>query len=76
MSSRCIEVNGHPARNDIKQFLCLTVSDIAKLPKEGVYGTQENVPPEENEPCGVGSTAIFKTGEVYMLWPDNEWDLF
>jgi hypothetical protein len=73
MAHRLIEVNGHPAKSNIKQFACVTVGDIANLPREGVAGTVAGISPDDNEPCAVGSTAIVKTGEVYMLWPDNQW---
>ena len=73
MAHRLIEVNGHPARSDIKQFACVAVSDISSLPREGVEGTLAGVGPDDNAPCGIGSTAVVKTGEVYMLWPDNQW---
>lgn len=73
MAHRLIEVNGHPAKSNIKQFACDTVGDISNLPREGVAGTVAGVSPDDNEPCAVGSTAIVKTGEVYMLWPDNQW---
>lgn len=76
MAVRAVEKNGHPTRSDIKQFLCMTVDDINGLPREGVYGTLDADHPEDNEPCGIGSTAIVKTGEMFMLWSDNEWTPF
>lgn len=73
MAHRVIEINGHPARSNIKQFACVTTADILNLPREGVEGTLTGVSVEDNAPCGIGSTAIVKTGETYMLWPDNTW---
>lgn len=73
IAHRLIEVNGHPARSDIKQFACVSVDDISGLPREGVRGTVEGLDPKDNDPCGIGSTAVVKTGEVFMLWPDNQW---
>lgn len=74
MATSVIEINGNPARSDIKRFMLLTVDEVAKLPKQGVYGTLDTTKdPEINRPCGIGSEAIVKTGEIYMLWPDNEW---
>lgn len=77
MATRLVEVNGDTARSDIKQFMCLTVDEIAKLPREGVPGTlDESGSPGLNDPCGIGSQAIIKTGEIYLLWPDNNWAPF
>ena len=77
MATSVIEINGNPARSDIKRFMLLTVDEVAKLPKQGVYGTLDTTKdPEINRPCGIGSEAIVKTGEIYMLWPDNEWAIF
>lgn len=77
MAVSIIESNGNPARSDIKRFMLLTVGEVAKLPRQGVYGTLDTTKdPEINCPCGIGSEAIVKTGEIYMLWPDNEWAQF
>ena len=77
MATSVIEINGNPARSDIKRFMLLTVDEVAKLPKQGVYGTLDTTKdPEINCPCGIGSEAIVKTGEIYMLWPDNTWAPF
>ena len=77
MATSVIEINGNQARSDIKRFMLLTVDEVAKLPKQGVYGTLDTTKdPEINCPCGIGSEAIVKTGEIYMLWPDNEWYQF
>lgn len=68
------EVGGNPARSDITQFMCLTVDEISKLPRHGIPGTlDDSDDPEINEPCGIGSEALVKTGEIYLLWPDNDW---
>lgn len=72
MAHSLIEINGHCARINTKQFSCTDVSDIAKLPRNGIHGTAD-VSDVDNEPCAIGSTCIVKTGEVYMLWPDNTW---
>lgn len=77
MTTSIIEINGNPARSDIKRFMLLTVDEISKLPKQGVRGTLDNTKePDINCPCGIGSEAIVKTGEIYMLWPNNEWAPF
>lgn len=77
MSVRTKEINGYPARSDIKQFMLTSVDEVAKLPKSGVVGTlDDSEEPSINKPCGIGSEAIVKTGEIYLLWPDNEWALF
>lgn len=77
MSNRQIEINGNPARPDIKRFMCLTVDGIKQLPRQGIPGTMDDSDdPDINDPCGIGSEAIVKTGEIYLLWPDNEWGPF
>lgn len=77
MATSVIEINGNPARSDIKRFMLETVSEVNNLPKQGVRGTLDDTKdPEINCPCGIGSEAIVKTGEIYMLWPDNEWAQF
>lgn len=76
-TSSLVEINGNPARSDIKRFMLLTVDEVSKLPRQGIFGTLDDSDnPNKNEPCGIGSEAIIKTGEVYMLWPDNEWAPF
>ena len=76
-NSSLVEINGNPARSDIKRFMLLTVDDISKLPRQGIEGTlDDQYDPELNCPCGIGSEAIVKTGEIFMLWPDNEWAPF
>lgn len=72
MAFKLVEKNGHPVRSDIKHFDCTSVDDISKLPKEGIIGTQVGLE-EDNEPCGIGSTALVKNGGAYKLFPDNEW---
>ena len=77
MATSVIEINGNPARSDIKRFMLETVGEVNNLPKQGVRGTLDDTKdPEINCPCGIGSEAIVKTGEIYMLWPDNEWAIF
>lgn len=77
MATSVIEINGNPARSDIKRFMLETVGEVNNLPKQGVRGTLDDTKdPEINCPCGIGSEAIVKTGEIYMLWPDNEWVQF
>ena len=70
-------VNGHPNDYEQKDFLLTDVADLDKLPKVGVYGTQdETVDSTANQPCAVGSTAMVCTGistDVYILTPNNEW---
>ena len=77
MATSIIEVNGNPARSDIKRFMLDAIEDISKLPRQGIEGTLDDTDdPYINKSCGIGSEAIVKTGEVYMLWPDNTWGQF
>ena len=73
MSFRVTDVNGHPAHSNIKQFMCTSVDDISMLPREGINGTLLTGTPDDNEPCGIGSTALIKGDGAYALFPDNEW---
>ena len=77
MAATLTHVGNNPARSDIKRFMCLTVDDINTLPRQGIAGTMDDTNfPGCNEPCGIGSEAIVKTGEIYLLWPDNKWAPF
>lgn len=63
-------------RSAIKSYDCTSESDIAKLPRYNIPGTQELNDGRDdinNAPCGLGSTALIKGGGVFKLWPDNEW---
>ena len=74
MAIEIIKINGSPARNDIKRFMLDSVDEINKLPRQSVYGTINDInDPGINDPCGIGSEAVIKTGEIYLLWPDNQW---
>lgn len=79
MSSNIMMVNGQPNSSVLKDFICDSVDDIAKLPKYGIRGTVENVSDRAvNDPCAIGSTALVcDSGEgssvVYILTPSNEW---
>lgn len=76
-TSSLIEKNGNPARSDIKRFMLLTTDEVTKLPRQGIVGSLDDTDdPEKNEPCGIGSEAIVKTGEIFLLWPDNTWAPF
>ena len=71
--------NGVPNSKETKEYLCTSTSDLAKLPREGIRGTQ-NLEDEtvNDDPCAIGSTAMVCTGtstDVYILTPDNEWTL-
>lgn len=63
----------------IKTYDCTSESDVAKLPKNGVEGTQvlgTKYDEINNAPCGFGSTALIATGTttlVYRLMPNNQW---
>lgn len=61
----------------VKSYTCTSESDIEKLPRFKVPGTQvlDDHDPIDNAPCGYGSTAMVKKGGVYMLYPDNAWDV-
>ena len=77
MATSIIEVNGNPARSDIKRFMLETVNEVANLPRQGIPGSLNDADdPDKNKPCGIGSEAIVKTGEIFMLWPDNTWGQF
>lgn len=57
-----------------KRFLCLSADDISKLPRFGFHGTlDDSLDYTINDPVEYGSSAIVKTGEIYILWPDNTW---
>lgn len=59
----------------VNEYICDSVSDIAKLPRVNVSGTQEDYY-VGNAPCWYGSIAIICTGsetEVWMLTANNEW---
>lgn len=63
-------------RAPIKSYDCTSDSDIAKLPRYGIPGTQvldDGRDLTNNAPCGYGSIAIVKGGNVYKLFPDNQW---
>lgn len=63
----------------IKSYDCTSESDISKLPKFGIPGTQvldDGFDEINNAPCGFGSTALLVTGtvtQVHRLMPDNDW---
>ena len=68
----------YPTVNGINEYLCTEEADIQKLPRYDVEGTQQlNDGNDEfnNVPCGYHSTALVKGGNIYMLYPDNEWVL-
>lgn len=68
----------HPSENGVNEYLCTSEEDITKLPKYGIKGTQQLNDGKDdfnNTPCGYHSTAVVKGGNVYMLFPDNEWAL-
>ena len=61
----------------VKSYVCTSIDDITKLPRFKIPGTQvlDDHDPIDNAPCGYGSTAMVKGGGVYMLYPDNTWDV-
>ena len=62
--------------NGINEYLCTSEDDIQKLPKYNIEGTQQLNDGKDkfnNAPCGYHSTAVVKGGNIYMLFPDNEW---
>ena len=69
------KVNDHPAKSNLKDYICQTSSDIAKLPRFGVLGTLENPEdPRVNDPCAIGSTAfVIENSTVFMLDLNNTW---
>lgn len=58
-----------------KQFYADFESDIIKLPRLGIEGTQESDTNVENHPVGYGSECLcLETGELFILSrEDNEW---
>ena len=70
-------INGKPNQYDQKQYILTSESDVDKLPRMNIRGTQEITNDSTvNEPCAVGSTALVCTTgniDVFMLTPDNEW---
>lgn len=60
-----------------REFLLSDISDLEKLPRNGIRGTQNN--PNDtvaDDPCAIGSKAIVCTGyltEIYILNPENKW---
>ena len=71
------QINGKPNQYDQKQYILTDASDVAKLPRIGIYGTQDaGNDSTVNNPCAVGSTALVCSDtaiDVYMLTPDNKW---
>lgn len=68
-------INGHPTQSNLREYICQSVDDIAKLPRCGIPGTQESTNDGySNEPCAIGSTAVVVNGSrVFVLAPNNEW---
>lgn len=79
MAFRRYKQSTYPDKNGINEYLCSSASDIAKLPKLNVEGTQQlNDGHDEfnNTPCGYKSTAMVCDGTgttVYILNPENNW---
>ena len=75
MSSNVMMINNHANHYALKQFICDSMDDIAKLPKYGVRGVIESsYDLTINDPCAVGSTALVcGSSKVYILTPSNEW---
>ena len=63
-------------RTAVKSYDCTSVDDIANLPRFNIPGKQKLNDGHDdinNAPCGYGSTALVKGGDVYRLFPDHEW---
>lgn len=79
MAFDIMEIGGKINSAIQKQYILNSASDIGKLPKSGIRGTQiVDNDSSINDPCAFGSTAIVCTGtetDVYILTPDNEWTL-
>ena len=76
MAAKITAINGQANSTDTKEFLLTSVTEIAMLPKYGIYGTLVTDDTVTNKPCAIGSTAMVCTGtstDVYILTPDNEW---
>lgn len=75
MAFKITKINGQPNSVETREFICQTEDDIAKLPRYGIHGTQDDINDTvSNNPCAIGSTALVcTTANVYILAPDNSW---
>ena len=79
MASKLTKINDKSMIVAYREFLCDTVEDIAKLPREGVVGTIEvdEMDIDTNDPCSIGSMAYVCTDKAfYILAPNNEWVIY
>lgn len=79
MAFRVTRMIAHgPLGGDVNEYICSEESDVAKLPRVYIAGTQEDDDENDadNAPCWYGSIALVCTGDstsVYALTPDNQW---
>ena len=79
MSAIIMTVGGKTNSALQKEYICDSIADIDKLPKDGIRGTFEDLAnPSINDPCEIGSTALVCEGSnglatVFILSPSNEW---
>lgn len=79
MSSSIIAINGRPNSYALKEYICDSIDDVAKLPKYGVFGSFDDSKDFTiNNPCSIGSTALVcddgnGSCAMYILSPSNEW---
>lgn len=79
MSSSIMTVNGQPNSYALREYVCDSIDDVAKLPKYGIRGTFDDSKDFIiNDPCAIGSMALVCDGgngscAVYILSPSNEW---
>ena len=68
-------ISRNPVKGNVNEYICKEESDIEKLPRVNIPGTQEDSK-VDNAPCWYGSIALLCTGsvtDVYALTPDNQW---
>lgn len=80
MACKLTSINGKSTSFFVKEYIVDTPSDIALLPRHGIFGTMDISDSDKvsNTPCAVGSTALVcknaeNVSEVWMLSPSNEW---
>lgn len=74
---KIVSPKSYPHLLAVKDFVCETSADIAKLPRFGIEGTQvlnDGCDSFDNEPCNYGSGAtVLSPFSGYKLSPSNQW---
>lgn len=78
MSVSVMITGGESNSSAMKEFICNSIEDIARLPRYGIGGTIENMTDFTiNYPCAIGSTALVVSDggllAVYILSATNKW---